>query len=224
MKSGKRGTVLVADDHSLYRAGLSFLLKDRLGFRAVIEAASFDVALDRLADTAGVELALLDLSMPGVSGPDSLRIVKEIYPDLRVAIISGSEDRKDVLAAVSMGLGGYVPKSLTDDVIVSAIEGMLDGRIYVPRFMTGPAKGTQTETANFAAASGNDLKAKTGAAGPAKPISPRQRDVLDGVRKGLSNKEIARQLDIAEGTVKIHLAALFSNYGVRNRTELATKT
>ena len=220
MTTLRSGSVIVADDHSLYRVGLSLLLKDRLGFHAVIEAATFDAALDGLAKTPNVALALFDLAMPGIAGPESLNIVKETYPGLRVAIVSGSEEREYVLKAVATGLNGYIPKSLTDDEILGAIQDILDGRIYIPRFMTltAPAlSGMQTISEDLAATS-------RGASGnPAKPISPRQRDVLDCVRRGLSNKEIARELDIAEGTVKIHLAALFSHFGARNRTELATK-
>jgi DNA-binding NarL/FixJ family response regulator len=213
------GTVLVADDHSLYRAGFSFLLKDRMGFRSVIEAATFDAALDRLAETPNVDLALFDLAMPGISGPESLLIVKETYPGLRVAIVSGSEERNLVLKAVATGLNGYIPKSLEDDEIVGALKGILDGRIYVPRFMT---------VASAAHSNGSDAPPRTTPSEPvrqsAKSISPRQRDVLVCVRRGLSNKEIARELEIAEGTVKIHLAALFAHFGARNRTELATKS
>jgi DNA-binding NarL/FixJ family response regulator len=219
MTALKREAVLVADDHSLYRTGLSYLLKDRLGFNSVIEAATFDDALDRLSGPEKIDLALFDLTMPGISGPESLIVVKETYPGLRVAIVSGSEERDDVLRAVATGLSGYVPKSLPDDEIVSALQDILDGRIYVPRFMTASSSATDK-----ASASGpGETHGGPGGGAVTKPISPRQRDVLDCVRRGLSNKEIARELDIAEGTVKIHLAALFSHFGARNRTELATK-
>ena len=222
MMNIKRDAVLVADDHSLYRAGLGFLLKDRLGFNTVVEAATFDAALDRLSELEQIGLALFDLAMPGISGPESLGVVKETYPDVRVAIVSGSEERNDVLKAVATGLSGYVPKSLQDDEIVAALRDILDGRIYVPRFMTSagtPIAGAKTTIPDQIEKKG---VASSGAA--TKPISPRQRDVLDCVRRGLSNKEIARELDIAEGTVKIHLAALFSYFGARNRTELATRS
>jgi DNA-binding NarL/FixJ family response regulator len=219
MAAFKRETVLIADDHSLYRTGLSFLLKDKLGFSSVIEAATFDAALDRLSEPAKIDLALFDLSMPGISGPESLSVVKETYPGLRVAIVSGSEERNDVLRTVATGLSGYVPKSLPDDEIVGALQDILDGRIYVPRFMTsGSASGDKT-----AAIGSVEMQGDPGGGAVTKPISPRQRDVLDCVRRGLSNKEIARELEIAEGTVKIHLAALFSHFGARNRTELATR-
>jgi DNA-binding NarL/FixJ family response regulator len=158
--------------------------------------------------------------MPGISGPESLSVVKETYPGLRVAIVSGSEDRDDVLRTVATGLSGYVPKSLLDDEIVGALQDILDGRIYVPRFMTahGSSSGGKSSPSEH-----SEIRGGPGGGAVTKPISPRQRDVLDCVRRGLSNKEIARELDIAEGTVKIHLAALFSHFGARNRTELATK-
>jgi DNA-binding NarL/FixJ family response regulator len=185
----------------------------------VIEASSFDAALDRLSEEGQVELGLFDLTMPGISGPESLSVVKETYPGLRVAIVSGSEERDAVLRTVATGLSGYIPKSLSDDEIVGALEDVLDGRIYVPRFMTsGATGGAKLSTPQTAEGKGGP-----GGGAITKPISPRQRDVLDCVRRGLSNKEIARELDIAEGTVKIHLAALFSHFGARNRTELATK-
>ncbi len=199
----------------------AFLLRDRMGFRSVIEAATFDAALDRLAETPNVELALFDLAMPGISGPEGLSVVKETYPGIRVAIVSGSEERSDVVRAVAMGLNGYVPKSLADDEIVGALQDILDGRVFVPRFMTSGAMAHHAKQGT-AESSGN--KGDPGGGATYKSISPRQRDVLDCVRRGLSNKEIARELDIAEGTVKIHLAALFSHFGARNRTELATRS
>lgn len=222
MPNNQRTTVLVADDHGLYRSGFGFLLRDRMGFRSVIEAATFDAALDRLAETPNVELALFDLAMPGITGPEGLSIVKETYPGIRVAIVSGSEERKDVVKAVAMGLNGYVPKSLGDDEIVGALQDILDGRVFVPRFMTSGASAAQSDNQlQTERAAG---KGDPGGGATYKAISPRQRDVLDCVRRGLSNKEIARELDIAEGTVKIHLAALFSHFGARNRTELATRS
>ena len=222
--TGQRGSVLVADDHSLYRTGLRFLLKDRLGFDDIIEAGSFDEALDRLADTKSIELALFDMSMPGVGGPASLSIVRETYPNVRVAVVSASEDRDNVLAAIATGLAGYVPKSLPDDEIVTALRGILDGRIYIPSFMVVKPAVTAQSLAVPAAIEVSGSKSETIAPSPARDVTPRQKDVLNCVRRGLSNKEIARELDMAEGTVKIHLAALFANFGVRNRTELATKT
>lgn len=212
----RRGKALVADDHGLYRTGLSFLLRDQLGFSEIVEVSGFDEALDQLALIRGVDLALFDLSMPGMGGPDSLVIVRETYPALRVAVVSASEERTDVLATVAAGLAGFIPKSLPDDEIVAALESVLADNVYVPSFMAHPAPGLR-----FVPAA--PLPRHTPAL-RLEDLTPRQRDVLECVLKGLSNKEIARHLDIAEGTVKIHLSALFAQLGARNRTDLAARS
>jgi DNA-binding NarL/FixJ family response regulator len=207
--------VLIADDHGLYRAGLGFLLKDRLGVDEVIEVGSLDEALDVLALNPGIDLALFDLSMPGMAGPDSLGAVKAAYPASNIAVISGGEDRENVLKSISAGLSGYIPKSLSDDEIAKALEMMLRGYIFVPTFMA--------TTAETQLPSRRTERATPVHAAPLEELTPRQRDVLHYIVQGRSNKEIARELDIAEGTVKIHLAALFVHFGAHNRTELATR-
>jgi len=212
---------LVADDHGLYRMGLSLLLRDHLGVSEVIEVDGFDEALDRLAGTPDVKLALFDLSMPGMGGPESLAVLRETYPDVRIAIVSGSEDRGNVLKTVSSGLDGYVPKSLPEGEIVKALQMIMDGHVFVPRFMTASAPAQQARPNPAPQAAAPTQPASTEI--KLDELTPRQRDVLECISRGLANKEIARELDIAEGTVKIHLAALFARFGARNRTELATR-
>jgi DNA-binding NarL/FixJ family response regulator len=220
-KAAPNTVALIADDHSLYRSGLSLLLKDQLGFAQVIEAASFDEALDRLADRPQITLALFDLSMPGMGGPASLAVVRASYPGARVAVVSGSEERENVVQAIAASLHGYIPKSLPETEIVKALTDIMNGRVFVPTLIattkapssTGEKTGTSSKLHDPAATPPATLEG----------LTPRQRDVLGGIVRGLANKEIARELYIAEGTVKIHLAALFGHFDVRNRTELATR-
>jgi DNA-binding NarL/FixJ family response regulator len=207
--------VLIADDHSLYRAGLSLLLKDRLGIDEVIEVSSLDQALDLLAHHGNIKLALFDLSMPGMAGPESLSAVKSTYPDTFVALVSGSEDRHNVLTCISAGLSGYIPKSLSEDDIARALASILAGSVFVPPFMMTTAQAAKPPVSPTPATAAPNLSTES--------LTPRQQDVLRYIVQGRSNKEIARQLDIAEGTVKIHLAALFAHFGAHNRTELATR-
>jgi DNA-binding NarL/FixJ family response regulator len=206
-------TALVADDHGLYRSGLAFLLKDELGFGTVLEAGSFDEAIEQLEGDTAIGLALFDLHMPGMGGPQSLTVVRDCYPKVRVAIVSGSEQREDVLAALGAGVHGYVAKSLPDAEIASALRSILSGHIYAPRFIAsaGPSASAEPTAKQQAEAEAQTLQR----------LTPRQRDVLRLISNGLSNKEIARKLTIAEGTVKIHLAALFAQLGVKNRTQAA---
>ena len=211
---GGNTVALIADDHGLYRSGLGLLLKDQLGFEEVIEAASFDEALDRLADRPQIALALFDLSMPGMGGPQSLAVVRASYPDVRVAVISGSEAREDIVQSIAASLHGYIPKTLPEAEIVKALRDIMAGRVFVPTMVAISMPAAKS------AGAGEKLEA---APATLDGLTPRQRDVLGGIVRGLANKEIARELDIAEGTVKIHLAALFGHFDVRNRTELATR-
>jgi DNA-binding NarL/FixJ family response regulator len=199
---------VIADDHGMYRMGLAFTLKDRLGFDDVEEAASLDEALAKLGDAEGIALALFDLSMPGMQSAASLAAVRECYPDLPMAVVSGSENRADVLAALAAGVNGFVPKGLRDDDLVAALETILSGAIYVPSSL---AQATGMPADPAAAPSGPDLLR----------LTPRQRDVLGLLVEGRSNKEIARALDLGHGTVKIHLAAVFRHLGVSNRAAAA---
>lgn len=220
MNQTRKPSALIADDHGLYRVGLRLLLEDRLGFDAVIEAGGFDEALDRLADTPAIKLALFDLSMPGMGGPSSLAVVRANYPDLRVAVISGWEDRENVTATLGHGLNGFIPKSLSDEEIVAALKEVMAGKVFTPSLSVARSAAGPVGAPRPASSAAGDAKA---AATAMEGLTPRQRDVLAGIVRGLANKEIARELDIAEGTVKIHLAALFSHFDVRNRTELATR-
>ncbi len=199
---------VIADDHGMYRMGLAFTLKDRLGFDDVEEAASLDEALARLGDTTGIALAVFDLSMPGMQSAASLAAVRECYPDLPIAVVSGSDSRSDVLAALAAGVNGFVPKGLRDDDLVAALKTILGGAIYVPATL---AQSTTTAAASEPAAASIDLAR----------LTPRQREVLDLLVEGRSNKEIARALDLGHGTVKIHLAAVFRHLGVSNRAAAA---
>lgn len=203
-----RRIAVVADDHGLYRMGLAFTLKDRLGFDDVEEASSLDEALEKLGEIGDVALALFDLSMPGMASAASLAAVRECYPDLPIAVVSASEDRKDVLEALAAGVNGFVPKRLIEDDLVAALQAIVAGAIFVPASLASsmPPRTPAPDTAE-----------RTGEPPDLSRLTPRQRDVLALLLRGHSNKEIARDLDLGHGTVKIHLAALFRHLGVRNR-------
>jgi DNA-binding NarL/FixJ family response regulator len=157
-----------------------------------------------------VDLAVVDLAMPGMKGAASIRELRHAYPHLRCVVMSGSEQRQDVLDALAAGAIGYIPKSLAPEAMVAAIQQVLGGGIYAPTLLlTEP-----TET---------DEPSSTVDPNVMAMLTPRQYDVLRLLGKGQANKEIARALDISEGTVKIHLAAIFRVLDVRNRTEAVLK-
>jgi len=196
--------ILIADDHGLYREGLATLIRDSVDVEEVLEAASLEDAMSFLEDTA-IGCILVDLNMPGMDGVASLLAIRQRRADLRIVVVSGSDQRDDVLGALANGAHGYVWKGSDNEEIARALAAVLQGTIYVPSFLAGAGE-----------------KENRGPSGPAIDLSrftPRQAEVLTLLAKGMSNKEIARELDLAESTVKIHVAAIFRELGARNRTQ-----
>ena len=147
-------------------------------------------------------MLLLDLDMPGMKGVASVQSLRTIFPDLTIAVVSGSSDHQLVVDCLSAGANGYVMKEAAVDDVVYGIRSIFEGYIYItPSLLPAvDALGARTITR------------------PAR-FTSRQLDVLRQLKQGRSNKEIARDLGLSEGTVKIHLAAIFRLLGARNRTE-----
>jgi DNA-binding NarL/FixJ family response regulator len=198
---------LIADDHELFRSGLKQLLLDVLNIEEVREAETLDQAIEILTDEGGGDLVLVDLHMPGMSGPEALAALRDGFPEAKVAVVSAWDGRAEILAALSAGVHGYIPKSLNATEIAAAIRSVLDGNIFVPSIL-GKREAGELRPAAPAPERLGDEK-----------LTARQREVLGELLKGRASKEIARALDIAEGTVKIHLAAIYRALGVRTRAE-----
>ncbi len=210
----RSGVALTADDDEFFRMALRSILTRQLGVQEVIETGSFDEALEKLAERADVALALFDLQMPGLESMMSLRVVRENFPEMRVVVVSGSQDRRDILAALHAGVHGYVPKSLGPADLARALGLILQGTIFVPASLAEltPDGEDASETRlpqTFSTETGTPS------------LTPRQQQVLELLVEAKSNKEIARTLRLGEGTVKIHMAALFRNLGVINRAAAA---
>ena len=212
-------SALISDDDEFFRAALSEILIARLGFSEAIETGSFDEAVECLDGQSGkkaVGLAMFDLSMPGISNPSNLRSVREMFPDVTVIVVSASDRRGDILSSLEAGVHGYVPKALGIGELERAVRRVLEGDIYVPSLLAD-VNGAPGDTRK----GGNETTAIPGGGGQLPELTPRQKDVLGLIVGGKSNKEIARALGLGEGTVKVHMAALFRNLGVTNRTAAA---
>ena len=201
---------LIADDHELFRSGLRQLLEDVLGATEVREAETLDQAIEILTNEGAGDLVLVDLRMPGMSGAEALSALRDGFPEAKVAVVSAWEERAEIIQALSAGVHGYIPKSLSSTEIAAAIRQVLDGQIYVPAALGRREPGVAI-AASAHAPPGSDK------------LTGRQREVLNELLKGQASKEIARSLDIAEGTVKIHLAAIYRALGVRTRAEAIAK-
>lgn len=206
-------TSLVADDDEFFRIALRTIL-NKLGFSEVIETASLDEAVERLSETSDVSLAIFDLAMPGMESAASLRAVRECFPGTQVAVVSASRRRADILLALEAGAHGYVPKGLGVAELSRALQAITEGVIFVPPSLA--ELGAFEEEPNLPLASAYSSQPRSD-----KSLTTRQRQVLDLLVEGKSNKEIARALKLGEGTVKVHVAALFRTLGVTSRAAAA---
>jgi DNA-binding NarL/FixJ family response regulator len=209
--------VIIADGHPLARRGLKGALLETIPDLEIFDADSLDQAINLLADKSPVELAILAMPMPGLSWPDALRDVVENCTQTRFVILSASESRTEIVASLSAGLHGFIVKSQAEREIVSAVADVLAGRIYVPSLMTKSNPRNEWDSAAQREMPDRQHGGNSDIAG----LTMRQHDVMKLLAGGLSNKEIARDLHIAEATAKIHVAAIMRNLGARNRTEAA---
>jgi DNA-binding NarL/FixJ family response regulator len=205
---------MIADDDPFFRMALSTVLTTQLGFKTVHETGSLDEALEALAEKPKVRFALFDLAMPGMAGAESLSAVRECHPDVLTAVVSGSTCREDVFMALRAGVHGFVPKGPTVEALTQALRMVLDGFVYIPSFVTQIVAGDGHALARGNIRSPNSQDATAS-------LTPRQRQVLDLIVAGQSNKEVARSLGLGEGTVKIHVATLLRVLKVPNRAAAA---
>jgi DNA-binding NarL/FixJ family response regulator len=206
---------LVVDDDPFFRMALRAILTSHLGCSEVIEAAAFDEAVERLAERPNVTICLFDLAMPGMRSPANLKVIRETFPHTLVVMVSASSARRDIIQALQAGAHGYVPKALGVAGTAAALQSILQGTIYVPPFLSDVVIAAQVPD-NRSTAQQAPPRLHT-----IDTLTPRQRDVLTRLVTGMSNKELARDLKLGEGTIKIHVAALFRNLGVKSRAAAA---
>jgi len=203
--------LLICDDHPPIRAAVTYIAKELNQDIEVIEAGNAAEALAALERHPGIELVLLDLHMPGGSGLDLLSELKLRFASLPVVVLSSDETRATVIDALERGATGYICKSSPTDLLAKFLEHTLNGNIALP---TAILNGSKAASANDA---GSPPAARQGTGGIG--LSPRQTDVLACLLRGMSNKQIGRELDLAEGTVKSHIFAIFRTLDVSSRAQ-----
>lgn len=201
--------LLVIEDHALVREGLVQTLHQLDADVVILEAADCNAGCAILGLADDFDLVLLDLALPGIDGLTCLNLLRQQHPGLPVVIVSAYDDAHTVNRALKAGAAGFVPKAYSGDRLLDALRMVLDGTIFVPE---------QTLPANngiglAVPAAGKDVSA--GEIG----LTGRQTDVLSLMVKGRSNREIAELLGLSEGTVKIHITAIFKALGVASRTQ-----
>jgi two-component system, NarL family, nitrate/nitrite response regulator NarL len=206
--------ILVVDDHTLFRRGLTALLSREAQFQVVGDAADAGEA-QRRAAALQPDLILLDNHLPGVNGVDALPALREAAPTARVLMLTISEDEADLAAALRGGACGYLLKTMEGDALAAAIWRAMHGESVIAPQMTGKL------VAAFQAASAPAPAPEPAPATPGESLSPREREILRLVARGASNKEVARDLGIAETTVKIHVQHLLRKLGLNSRVQAA---
>ncbi|WP_295006615.1 response regulator transcription factor [uncultured Dechloromonas sp.] len=202
--------LLVVEDHALVREGLVRLLGQMEPGVTVLESPDFESALNVL-DTAGeFDLVLLDLALPGIDGFAGLDILRRRYPAMPVAVVSAFDDVPTITRVLNLGASGFIPKAFSGEALLSAVREVLDGNIFRPTGQSaGPTLDAETPIPPV----------KKGVRPDEVGLTDRQAQVLALMVRGLSNREIADQLGLSEGTVKIHATAVFKTLDVSSRTQ-----
>ncbi|MDO9527032.1 MAG: response regulator transcription factor [Gemmobacter sp.] len=207
--------VLISGYDDYFRVALRTILTDRLGVSVVLEATSFEEAVECLSSHPELALTIFAIDMPGMSNWVDLRTVRDLFPDLRVAVVSASKERHDILMSLQSGVHGYVSKTVSVNELTVALRHICNGHVYIPSFFP--------ELPVAECFDGHIALAKAGRSGGRFPrVTARQKEIIELLVAGKSNKAMARALDLSEGTVKFHLSAAFRLLGATNRVEAAT--
>lgn len=200
--------VLLVDDHTLFRSGVKALLQGEEDFAVVGEAAD---SLDGVRKAAELlpHVVLLDLHMPGIAGKDAVRQLLEVSPQSRIVMLTVSEDADDLIDSLRAGACGYLLKKIETGTLLDSVRRAAEGESVISAEMTAKlVRGLQSSREPVSA--------------PEKDaLTPREREILAHLAKGGSNKEIARALDLAESTVKIHVQNILRKLKLSSRVQAA---
>lgn len=202
-------TMIIADDHPLFRGALRQAVNDIGDAQTIVEAGDFEAARKAAGELVDIDLMLLDLNMPGVSGFSGLTALRLEFPGLPVIVVSASDDSATIARALELGASGFISKSAGLDDIRRAVDTVLDGGIW-----TGAAGAAQNNCSDPAM---TELMERM------KTLTPQQSKVLTMLGKGLLNKQIAYALGVSEATIKAHVSAILLKLNVDSRTQAVIK-
>ncbi|AWB35228.1 response regulator [Orrella marina] len=200
--------VLLIDDHALFRSGVRLLLQRQPGVEVVAEASDALEGIKRAKELVP-DIILLDLHMPGMSGLDAITLLREEVPQSHIIMLTVSEDSEDLTRALRAGAAGYLIKNIDAQVFVDALRRVMDGESVISNEMTARLVASLRQPRI-------DIPADH-----TEKLTPRECDILGELALGMSNKEIARKLDLAESTVKIHLQSILRKLELSNRVQAA---
>jgi len=202
--------VLLVDDHTLFRSGIKALLQRQKDFEVVGEAGDGHEGVKR-AKALKPDVVLLDLHMPGISGREALQLMIEGENSPQVVMLTVSEDAEDLMEALQTGAQGYLLKNINTDYLIDAIRRAAAGEAVMSPQMTSKLMASVRSAPRAAIAAPADHE----------KLTQRERETLAFLAKGASNKEIARELDLAESTVKIYIQGILKKLGLASRVQAA---
>lgn len=206
--------ILLIDDHTLFRSGIRLLLQRQPDFEVVDEAADGLEGI-KLAKRHRPDVILLDLNMPGLSGLETLQLLAQDLPETAVVMLTVSEEADELKAALRDGARGYLVKNIEADTLVAGVRRAAAGEPVISESMTAKL------VAHFRAPEKAAPAALAAASVSADRLTPREREIVRGLARGESNKEIARALDVAESTVKIHVQNILKKLNLTSRVQVA---
>ncbi|MCA1529556.1 response regulator [Bradyrhizobium yuanmingense] len=198
---------LIVEDHPLFREALEGALQMAAPAAEILQATSIDGALEQAAAAAELDLILLDLSMPGTTGLSGIIRIRKAFPRIPVVIVSGHQDSQIIAGALSLGVSGYILKSSSKQELAQSIGEVLRGAVCVPAAYRGLVRPQR------AAGPAQDLLKRL------HELTPQQLRVLEMLKRGLQNKQIAFELNISETTVKVHVSDILRKLNVLSRTK-----
>ncbi len=200
--------VLIIDDHTLFRSGIKLLLERQTGFEVVGEASDGLEGVKR-AKQLKPDVVLLDLHMPVTGGLVTIPLLREEVPKTEIIMLTVSEDADDLLEALRMGARGYLLKNIETDFLLDSIRRAANGESVMSAQMAGKLADAMR------------APQKIGSSANSEKLTPREREIIIMLASGASNKEIARKLELAESTVKIHVQGILRKLNLASRVQAA---
>ncbi len=208
--------VMLVDDHQIVRKGIAFYLSMQPDFELVGEAQNGEEAVEK-AGQLQPDVILMDLNMPVMDGIEASRLVAELYPGIRIVVLTSFSDHSHIVPALQAGAAGYMLKDVEPDQLAEAIRSAYKGNIQLhPDIAAALIRSSATQIAQQPAVQNDQQETP-----PLEALTPREREVLELLSRGMSNKEIAAELVVAEKTVKTHVSSILSKLNVADRTQAA---
>ncbi len=222
--------LLLADDHTLFRDALyQYIIRAEPDAQVSLAKDLYE-AKELMEEDSAQDLILLDLRMPGMNGMAGFKSMREEYPDVPLALMSGLAEEADVREAIDLGAVGYFPKTLSGKALLNAIQLVLSGERFIPldHNSSNIMPSYQNDdpkpgSGHYGASAGKETSRAEQEKGHNLRLTPRETEVLKHLALGLSNKEIARILDLQVVTIKLHVRGICRKLGAKNRTQAALK-